>query len=332
MQIHLLTISEAEDNMELSEILNEKELGSIPSDLAAKIESACNKHISEYESKGDRKFTSLVEAVSGQFNALVNTAVKKKLDGMEENTVNGKLFEALQKIVNVLEECQIETSQVKEAKKTVEKLKGEVQDKIVDYKRAMKELMYAKIADKVLRETNGYKPDLQQKAVEYFTNPKLNLSLDDLKREDILNFINGVEDDKISNSEFSGIGEIKPPNQIDMNELNEIADSLVRDDIEEHGLENYRKRDMAVNSVRYPIGGMLTGGKKRTLSPKIASVGFGNKKAAFEALGTGLSQSKVFNSPDVTQEMLNAPTSLNQESDDDVAQAMSMLNNMNGFI
>jgi hypothetical protein len=316
--------------MQLSEILSEKELGTIPADIAVKIESACNKHIADYDAKGDRKFGSLVEAVSGQFNELVNTAVKKKLDGMEENTVNGKLFEALQKIVNVLEECQIETSQVKEAKKAVEKLKGDVQDKIVDYKRAMKELMYAKIADKVLRETNGYKPELQQKAVEYFTNPTLNLNLDDMKREDIINFINGVEDDKISDSEFSGIGETKPPSQIDMTELNEIANSLAMDDIEENGLDNYRKRNMAVNDVRYPIGGMLTGGKKIARSPKVAGVG--STTAAFEALGNGLSQNKVFNSPDVTPEMLNAPTSLNQESDDDVSQAMSMLNTMNGFI
>ena len=60
--------------------------------------------------------------------------------------------------------------------------------------------------------------------------------------------------------------------------------------------------------------------------------GVGSTTAAFEALGNGLSQNKVFNSPDVTPEMLNAPTSLNQESDDDVSQAMSMLNTMNGFI
>ena len=40
-----------------------------------------------------------------------------------------------------------------------------------------------------------------------------------------------------------------------MNELNEIADSLMHDDIEENGLTNYRKNNLKVNEVRYPAGG-----------------------------------------------------------------------------
>ena len=313
--------------MQLSDFLTPDELGSIAPDIVTKIESNCNKAIADYEAKGDRQFKSLVEAVSGQFDALVKPAVQKKVDSMGENAVKGKLFEALQKIVNVLEECQIETTQEREAKKTVAQLKAELQEKVVEYKRAMKQLMYAKIADKVLRETNGYRPDLQQKAVEYFTDPNRDISLDDLKREDIFNYINGVDDNKTSSSEFSGIGEIKAPNQVDMNELNEIADSLMHDDIEENGLTNYRKNNLKVNEVRYTAGGNAAVGKRMRPAPKLASVGFGSKSAAFEALGQGLSQNKVYNSPDVTKEMLSQPTSLgNDVSDDDVRQAMNAMN------
>lgn len=313
--------------MQLSDFLTPDELGSIAPDIVTKIESNCNKAIADYEAKGDRQFKSLVEAVSGQFDALVKPAVQKKVDSMGENAVKGKLFEALQKIVNVLEECQIETTQEREAKKTVAQLKAELQEKVVEYKRAMKQLMYAKIADKVLRETNGYRPDLQQKAVEYFTDPNRDISLDDLKREDIFNYINGVDDNKTSSSEFSCIGEIKAPNQVDMNELNEIADSLMHDDIEENGLTNYRKNNLKVNEVRYPAGGNAAVGKRMRPAPKLASVGFGSKSAAFEALGQGLSQNKVYNSPDVTKEMLSQPTSLgNDVSDDDVRQAMNAMN------
>jgi ribosomal protein L32E len=307
--------------------LTKEELDRVGPVLVAKIDEHIGKAIAEYEAKGNRQFNTLVEAVSGQFDALVKPAVQKKVDSMGENAVKGKLFEALQKIVNVLEECQIETTQEREAKKTVAQLKTELQEKVVEYKRAMKQLMYAKIADKVLRETNGYRPDLQQKAVEYFTNPSLDISLDDLKREDIFNYINGIEDDKISSNEFSGIGEIKAPNQVDMNELNEIADSLMHDDIMDNGLTNYRKNNLAVNEVRYPAGGNAAVGKRMRPAPKLASVGFGSKSAAFEALGQGLSKNKVYNSPDVTKEMLAQPSSLdNDVSDDDVRQALSAMN------
>lgn len=313
--------------MQLADFLTKEELDRVGPVLVAKIDEHIGKAIAEYEAKGNRQFNTLVEAVSGQFDALVKPAVQKKVDSMGENAVKGKLFEALQKIVNVLEECQIETTQEREAKKTVAQLKTELQEKVVEYKRAMKQLMYAKIADKVLRETNGYRPDLQQKAVEYFTNPNNGISLDDLKREDIFNYINGIEDDKITNSEFSGIGEIKAPNQVDMNELNEIADSLMNDDIAENGLANYRKNNLKVNEVRYPAGGNAAVGKRARPAPKLASVGFGSKSAAFEALGQGLSQNKVYNSPDVTKEMLSQPTSLEPDvSDDDVRQAMSAMN------
>lgn len=313
--------------MQLADFLTKEELDRVGPVLVAKIDEHIGKAIAEYEAKGNRQFNTLVEAVSGQFDALVKPAVQKKVDSMGENAVKGKLFEALQKIVNVLEECQIETTQEREAKKTVAQLKTELQEKVVEYKRAMKQLMYAKIADKVLRETNGYRPDLQQKAVEYFTNPNNGISLDDLKREDIFNYINGIEDDKITNSEFSGIGEIKAPNQVDMNELNEIADSLMNDDIAENGLANYRKNNLKVNEVRYPAGGNSAVGKRTRPAPKLASVGFGSKSAAFEALGQGLSQNKVYNSPDVTKEMLSQPTSLEPDvSDDDVRQAMSAMN------
>ncbi|MBO6034103.1 MAG: hypothetical protein J6Q22_22190 [Prevotella sp.] len=317
--------------MQLADFLTKEELDSINPGIVTKIESNCNKAIADYEAKGDRQFKSLVEAVSGQFDALVKPAVQKKVDSMGENAVKGKLFEALQKIVNVLEECQIETVQEREAKKTVAQLKTELQEKIVEYKRAMKQLMYSKIAEKVFRETNGYRPDLQQKAVEYFTDPKRDISLDDLKREDIFNYINGVDDNKTTSSEFSGIGEIKAPNQVDMNELNEIADSLMHDDIEENGLSNYRKNNLKVNEVRYPAGGNAAVGKRMRPAPKLASVGFGSKSAAFEALGQGLSQNKVYNSPDVTKEMLSQPTSLgNDVSDDDVRSALNA--GMNVFI
>lgn len=310
--------------MELSDFLTKEELGTISPEIASKIEAGYNKAIADYEAKGDRQFKSLVEAVSGQFDALVKPAVQKKAETMSENAVNGHLFEALQKIVNVLEECQIETTQEREAKKAVAQLKTELQEKVVEYKRAMKQLMYAKIADKVLRETNGYQPEIQQRAVEYFTNPANGISLDDLKREDIFNYINGIDNDKISNSEFSGIGEIKSPNQIDMNELNEVAEGLINDDIAENGLVNYRKNNLAVNEVRYPAGGNAAVGKRMHPAPKLASVGFGNKSAAFEALGHGLSQNKVYNSPDVTKEMLSQPTSLdNGVADDDVRLALN---------
>ena len=313
--------------MQLADFLTKEELDRVGPVLVAKIDEHIGKAIAEYEAKGNRQFNTLVEAVSGQFDALVKPAVQKKVDSMGENAVKGKLFEALQKIVNVLEECQIETTQEREAKKTVAQLKTELQEKVVEYKRAMKQLMYAKIADKVLRETNGYRPDLQQKAVEYFTNPNNGISLDDLKREDIFNYINGIEDDKITNSEFSGIGEIKAPNQVDMNELNEIADSLMNDDIAENGLANYRKNNLKVNEVRYPAGGNAAVGKRMRPAPKLASVGFGSKSAAVEALGQGRSQNKVYNSPDVTKEMLSQPTSLEPDvSDDDVRQAMNAMN------
>lgn len=310
--------------MQLSDILTKEELGTISPEIASKIEGGYSKAISDYEAKGDRQFKSLVEAVSGQFDALVKPAVQKKVDNMGDNAVNGHLFEALQKIVNVLEECQIETTREREAKKMVAQLKSELQEKVVEYKRAMKQLMYAKIEDKVLRETNGYRPDLQQKAVDYFTDPNRDVSLDDLKREDIFKYINGIEDEKTSSREFSGIGEIKAPNQIDMNELNEIADGLMHDDIMDNGLTNYRKNSLKVNEVRYPAGGNAAVSKRMRPAPKLASVGFGSKSAAFEALGQGLSQNKVYNSPDVTKEMLSQPSSLdNGVADDDVRLALN---------
>jgi hypothetical protein len=112
-----------------------------------------------------------------------------------------------------------------------------------------------------------------------------------------------------------------------MNELNEIADSLMHDDIEENGLTNYRKNNLKVNEVKYPAGGNAAVGKRMRPAPKLASVGFGSKSAAFEALGQGLSQNKVYNSPDVTKEMLSQPTSLEPDvSNDDVRQAMSAMN------
>lgn len=313
--------------MQLADFLTKDELAGLAPSVVSKIETNFNKAIDEYEAKGDRQFKSLVEAVSGQFDALVKPAVQKKVDAMGDNAVKGKLFEALQKIVNVLEECQIETTQEREAKKAVAQLKTELQEKVVEYKRAMKQLMYAKIADKVLRETNGYRPDIQQKAVDYFTNPNLDISLDDLKREDIFNYINGVEDDKITSREFSGIGEIKPPNQVDMNELNEIADSLMYDDIADNGLANYRKNALAVNEVRYQPGGKVAAAKSGGAKAKLASVGFGGKSAAFESLGHGLRRNKVYNSPDVTRSMLEQSSSVESDvSDDDVRQAVNAMN------
>lgn len=77
--------------MQLSDFLTPDELGSIAPDIVTKIESNCNKAIADYEAKGDRQFKSLVEAVSGQFDALVKPAVQKKVDSMGENAVKGKL-------------------------------------------------------------------------------------------------------------------------------------------------------------------------------------------------------------------------------------------------
>ena len=63
--------------MQLADFLTQEELGSIAPDIVTKIESNCNKAIADYEAKGDRQFKSLVEAVSGQFDALVKPAVQK---------------------------------------------------------------------------------------------------------------------------------------------------------------------------------------------------------------------------------------------------------------
>lgn len=320
-----------ETSMQLSDFLTRDELGSIPESVAVKIESRVNKAIADYEAKGNEKFNTLVEAVSTQFDNVVNSAVKKKVDTMNSNAMSSKLYEAMQKIVNVLNECQIETNEVRDAKREVAATKEELKKKIVEYKVAMKKLMYADIAQIVFRETNGYKPEIQQKAVEYFTNPELNINAADLKREDILNYINGIEDDKFN--QFSGIGEMKTPDNVDMSDLNEIADKLAIEDIELNGFDNYDKAKMAVNEVRYPKQ-KLTQSPKKTPMPKVASVGFGDKQAAFESLGRGLSNNKVFgNSPDVTSDMLQKTATLDgmDGEDSDVIDAMNCINDFCSF-
>lgn len=320
-----------ETSMQLSDFLTRDELGSIPESVAVKIESRVNKAIADYEAKGNEKFNTLVEAVSTQFDNVVNSAVKKKVDTMNSNAMSSKLYEAMQKIVNVLNECQIETNEVRDAKREVAATKEELKKKIVEYNVAMKKLMYADIAQIVFRETNGYKPEIQQKAVEYFTNPELNINAADLKREDILNYINGIEDDKFN--QFSGIGEMKTPDNVDMSDLNEIADKLAIEDIELNGFDNYDKAKMAVNEVRYPKQ-KLTQSPKKTPMPKVASVGFGDKQAAFESLGRGLSNNKVFgNSPDVTSDMLQKTATLDgmDGEDSDVIDAMNCINDFCSF-
>lgn len=346
--------------MELSEILSQEELNQIPNALAIKIESACNKVLDSYKKKEEQKFNSLVEAVSGQFNDLVDSAVRKKLDSMESNPMNTKLTAALGKIVGVLQECQIPVMESKETKEAKELAKKQLMRSYVNYQIADRKDKLSNMAERVTNLTHKYNPDVIRLTIEHFTNPNNNIVMDNID-EQIIQYANELsaqnDNGTFSNMEVSdsdSIPQMPSLDNLDMRDAMDAINKLNAENIEINGFDDYDNMKLQINKVAYPSmktpddkkkkkmqmvsvaaspaqkkGGIISYPvvKENVPKAKVASVGFGDKHATFEALGRGLSQERVSNSPDVTKEMLSQPTSLNEEfGDADVQDAMNMMN------
>lgn len=319
--------------MELSEILSEDELNQIPQGIVAKLESACNKYISDYEARGDKRFNNLVEAVSGQFNDVVNAAVKKKVDSMTNNTMNGKLMEALSKVASALTECGYKTVNERKLEQRLALVDEQLKKLIVERKLIQKEKGIENLKKQLWQETMGYTPDKQNEVIAQFVpdkhDPNSSVAGADLNRETIIKFVTQGPDE--INVPTAG-GEIKSQEMISTSDLNETVDELLKSDVLKNGVETFMTQaKQKPAGVSYGTNTNIH--KQFAKKPSVKQESkFGNASPAFEALGKGLSDTKVFNSPTVTKEMLSKPTALGTDYPDDVADVMNLMGDFGAFM
>ena len=161
--------------MDFKGVLTEEELGRVGGDVLAKIEAAYRGELAsaiEAESKrSSAKFESLMEVVGRKVDEKVGEAVAASIGRQKADAINGKLFEALQKITAIVEQAGIPATEVtKKLKQELEIADKKLQDAYVDRENIKKKLNYQAKLNRIYTLTAGCSPDIVNAVIERFKN------------------------------------------------------------------------------------------------------------------------------------------------------------------
>lgn len=178
--------------MDLSKILTEEEMKGIDSSVLAKLESAYRSDLAsamqEENRKTNAKFESLMQLVGKKVDEKIDQAVNAGMDKMKTDAINGKMFEALEKITGIVESLGIPaTEKTKELKQQLEQTDSKLQDVYAERQNILKKLNYQAKLNRIYELTKGSSPDIVNAVIERFKNEDIRA----IDKNAIADFIDG---------------------------------------------------------------------------------------------------------------------------------------------
>lgn len=160
---------------DVKKVLTEAELGKVDGDVLAKLEAAyradLSKTLEDEEAKSKAKFESLVELVGNKVDEKVSAAVSASVGKMKTDAINGKLFEALQKITAIVEDIGIPATEVaKRLKQELAQADRNLQQAYAEREEVKKKYNYEAKLNRIYELTKGSSPDVVNRVIEAFKN------------------------------------------------------------------------------------------------------------------------------------------------------------------
>jgi len=161
--------------LDVKKVLTEAELGKVDGDVLAKLEAAyradLSKSLEDEAAKSKAKFESLVELVGNKVDEKVSAAVEASVEKMKTDAINGKLFEALQKITAIVEDIGIPATEVtKRLKQELAQADQNLQQAYAEREDIKKKLNYQGKLNRIYELTKGCSPDIVNMVIEHFKN------------------------------------------------------------------------------------------------------------------------------------------------------------------
>ena len=178
--------------MELKSILTEAELAQVPSELAAKIESAyCSelaKAIQTENAKTTEKFNNLVEMVNQKVEEKVSAAITENVNKMSKDAISSKMYGALKDIAGLLESVGIPTTEVsKRLQQELAQCNVNLRKAYQDREHVKKELNEQNKIVRIHELTKGCAPSVIDAAIQHFRH----CDIREIDRDTVSKFIDG---------------------------------------------------------------------------------------------------------------------------------------------
>lgn len=297
--------------MELDKILTEEERGGIDPSVLEKLESAYRSDLAnamqEENRKTNAKFESLMQLVGKKVDEKIGEAVSAGMDKMKSDAINGKLYEAIEKITGIVESLGIPaTEETKSLRQQLQQTDAKLQDVYVERQNILKKLNYQAKLNRIYELTAGSSPDTVNAAIEEFKNKDIR----EIDKNAIADFID--KNDSGDGGTYTidvDVASMKPGSApasdiVDKVEmaLSEIQDDVDMDmpgflstDMEEPAPAPVRKRKPLGESVRKPFkpervripstGSAIAEASMEPQSPDVQAAM--EQMAAFQELGFG---------------------------------------------
>jgi hypothetical protein len=159
--------------IEIGNILQEKDLKSIPKDNIPAINEAINTALSvklkEMEDENSKKFSTLVENITKKFDEKVDTTITENLKTNTGNVINKKLYDIVKDVVNLLENSGITvTEKTKELHDKLKTANEKLEEVWKERENIKTQLNDATKENYILAQLKGMKPEIVNAAVEFF--------------------------------------------------------------------------------------------------------------------------------------------------------------------
>ncbi len=163
--------------MVLEKILTEAEIGSLPEGIADKIESdyqaKLEAGVKAESKKTAEKFAKLLECVNNKVEEKINAAVESCVANMKTDAINTRMYAALQGVAGILENSLGvdglgDTQTVKELKKELAKVNGELKETYIKHEEIADRLNKANAEMKLLNLCQGLDPNTVGKVLQHF--------------------------------------------------------------------------------------------------------------------------------------------------------------------
>ena len=278
--------------MDFKGVLTEEELGRVGGDVLAKIEAAYRGELAsaiEAENKrSSAKFESLMDVVGRKVDEKVGEAVAASIGRQKADAINGKLFEALQKITAIVEQAGIPATEVtKKLKQELEIADKKLQDAYVDRENIKKKLNYQAKLNRIYTLTAGCSPDIVNAVIERFKNEDIRA----IDKNSIADFIDNndtgdgvtmnIDADVVNNG---GVGGSQEPMDGIMDKV-EMALSEIKDNAD-MDMPGFLSSDFAEEEEKPQP-------KKRRMYGEAAGKAFRPERVRIPATGSALVESQA---------------------------------------
>jgi hypothetical protein len=154
---------------DIKSVLTESDIKQMPKGLASKLEGAINSYVEKYEAMMESKFEAMTESLADKFNNAVTEAVVSGVQSRVNQSVDRKMKDALQSVMNILESNGFHVSEeTKVLTKKVELLEDEIARGAKIHKKLEQELEDAKKKDYIRERLSGMNPNIIADALKYY--------------------------------------------------------------------------------------------------------------------------------------------------------------------